>query len=110
VLNIQTFHACIGDDDADQCGMVQLFVNQGEKKLQTLAQECKGGRSEEWRQAAHFIKSAAATLGAERLKKLCEDAQGKLLATAAERTALLDQINAAFKELLGEFSKMGIYP
>lgn len=79
--------------------LVDLFVKQSEGILSILRNNCSGGENTAWVEAAHKLKGGASAAKAARLAELCNQAQTMRVASAADRQAMLDKINAAYEEV-----------
>jgi len=78
---------------------ISVFLNQTEKDLKILAEHCQGGENKNWVETAHKLKGGAGMAGALHMQQLCARAQALNDATLEERTALLEDIQQAFKEV-----------
>ena len=84
----------LADDEEDMKRLVNMFIGQGLESLQAMAENCTDGPNEQWTEAAHKMKGGAVILNAEKLTRLCDQAQALQTASAAERKDLYDKICA----------------
>jgi signal transduction histidine kinase/CheY-like chemotaxis protein/HPt (histidine-containing phosphotransfer) domain-containing protein len=91
----------MGDEDAKR-QMASVFDGQTRMKLAELEAECTDGINVAWKEKAHFLKGGAAQMGAERLRKLCEDAQGMVDSTAERRRNMLKRMTDVYAETARE--------
>ncbi|MCE9508100.1 MAG: response regulator [Alphaproteobacteria bacterium] len=87
------------DNEADMRKLVTVFTQETEENLNELRENCSDGYNQAWAEAAHKLKGGAATLKAEKLRALCEQARKMENAAAIERQAVLDKIQAAYDEV-----------
>lgn len=76
--------------------LVDIFTNQWDEMMVTMRADCIDGECKNWTEAAHKLKGSAGLCKAHVLQELCNQAQHMHSATAAERHALLDQIEAEY--------------
>lgn len=74
----------------------EMFIGQSLEHLALLKENCKAGESKLWVEVAHKLKGGAGMWGAESLRLLCEKAQTMAKATAKERKALYQKIEAEY--------------
>lgn len=77
---------------------IEIFITQSDDTLSVLKKNCTDGENTDWRNAAHKLKGGAGIMKAENLLLLCEKAEQLAEGTAADRRAVLAQIqNEYFK-------------
>jgi signal transduction histidine kinase/HPt (histidine-containing phosphotransfer) domain-containing protein len=89
--------------------MVDMFISQGEEQIQSLKAFRVDGESEDWIEISHALKGTAGSVGAERMRLLCADAQSMSNASAAERAGKLAEIEAAYNQAKVTLIKIGMY-
>jgi signal transduction histidine kinase/CheY-like chemotaxis protein len=73
-----------------------LFLEQAEESISMMQSALNSGNGEEWRQASHKFKGAAANLGAHKLAHYCLNAEKNHESSEYKK---LDMLNAVKKEL-----------
>jgi CheY-like chemotaxis protein/HPt (histidine-containing phosphotransfer) domain-containing protein len=86
------------DDDEEVHRLVSLFVEQSVAIIRTLEDNCIDGASTAWCEAAHKLKGGAGIVKAERLDRLCSEAQAMDIADRGARIEKLAAIRAAFED------------
>lgn len=76
--------------------IVELFITQGAAQIEKLRSLCSDNESEEWREAAHALKSAARSVGAIKMLTLCARAQDMKAATVNERQEIIFEIEKCY--------------
>jgi HPt (histidine-containing phosphotransfer) domain-containing protein len=77
-LDTRTLHelcANVGDDPAFVAELIDEFVEEAPRLLQSLREATTTGEAETARRAAHTLKGNARTFGAEGLASLCLEAE-----------------------------------
>jgi PAS domain S-box-containing protein len=87
------------DSEKELRELVGIFFRQSEEIVAALRANCTDGENAKWSEAAHKLKGGAGMLRAEKLRALCEEAQEMKAAAAAERMAILQEIEAAYSEV-----------
>jgi signal transduction histidine kinase/DNA-binding response OmpR family regulator len=85
----------------DEIILVNAFLDSGHETLLKLQDHVKTSHVnlEEWRRAAHKLKGASSQLGAERLSRLCLQAEEIQDGTEIGRLLLLDSIVEEFRRI-----------
>ncbi|NBX03569.1 MAG: response regulator [Alphaproteobacteria bacterium] len=79
-----------------------MFLRLSEQNLLALRQQCDTGSAEDWKNAAHKFKGAAANLGARRLASYCEHAEQECDGDDIAKLAMVAQIE-------GELAKVRMF-
>lgn len=90
----------MGDQDfLDE--MLDMFKQQAAQQIDQLKELSGQGYSEEWREVSHALKGTAGSIGAEKMRLLCADAQDLLGGDAAQCEDILKTIEAEYTVILG---------
>ncbi len=92
--NLKTFM----DDEEELRNYIDMFITQSEETMKILRDNCTDGENNAWIQAAHKLKGDAAMIGAEKLRTLCEKAQGMKDSAAMDRSSIFGKILRAYEE------------
>lgn len=96
-----------GDREAER-RFIGLFFLQSDEALKNIAAHCVDGESDPWSELAHSLKGAAANLGAEPLRLLCEQAQNAKVASALQRRQLLARIEDEMQRVRAHLRAEGL--
>jgi HPt (histidine-containing phosphotransfer) domain-containing protein len=91
----------VGDDPEFLRELVDAFLEDAPKQLESLREAASSGDATTARRAAHTLKGNSLTFGARKLASLCQDAE--LAASADDLTAVLSRLD----EIDGEWSRAG---
>ncbi|TNE28836.1 MAG: PAS domain S-box protein [Alphaproteobacteria bacterium] len=84
------------ETDEDMRDFINAFLEQSAIKLDEMRNNCGSGENKDWSEAAHTLKGGAGMIGAERLQKLCAQAQDMEDVSAEERETLLQDIETLY--------------
>jgi len=88
------------DGDADtEREFIGIFIQQSDKNIKILEESQANQAGEAWREAAHMFKGGAGGVGAEALRKLCDEAQHLDLEAAEERKVLFAKIKSEYEHV-----------
>ena len=87
-------------DDAYLNKLVELFMDDSERRLQTLGEALANQRPNELARAAHALKAGCLQIGATRMAQVCDALD------LAGRTASLEGADALLKRLREEFQRV----
>lgn len=99
VIDLSMLRTVAGNDLQTEKELVALFIQQSNANLQTLLSNCTDGENATWQEAAHQFKGGASNIGAERLRKLCAQAQVMFDSSARERQIICKKIEAAYQKV-----------
>lgn len=85
--------------------LLEIFSETGNESLSDLATHLEPEQSEVWRKAAHKIKGAAGTLGAERLYDACFLAERDFEAPQEDKQKMLTDIQNGFRDVTEFFQE-----
>jgi HPt (histidine-containing phosphotransfer) domain-containing protein len=91
-VDLTTLRTITNGDVAMDRKLLALFVTKSNENLAILSEKCIDGECQEWTESAHMLKGGAASIGAEALKILCNEAQNLDNATSNDRYALYENI------------------
>jgi HPt (histidine-containing phosphotransfer) domain-containing protein len=91
----------VGNDPEFLGKLVDEFLRDAPKQLQSLRGAATSGDATAARRAAHTLKGTSLTFGAGKLASLCQDAE--TAASADDLTAVLSRLD----EIDGEWSRVG---
>ena len=72
---LDELRASVGDDPAFVAELIDEFIEEAPRQLQTLRESAATGDAEAARRAAHTLKGNARTFGAEGFASLCLEAE-----------------------------------
>ena len=84
-------------DKAVEKELIQLFMQQSEENMQVLEKSKAEGDSKAWKESAHALKGESGAMGAETLRKLCEQAQNLDPFTTKGQLELFEQIKREYE-------------
>lgn len=87
---------------------VSVFLESALQNLEMLRATCVDGKNEEWVEAAHKLKGAAAGVGAGELAGVCANAQNCIDGKKEEREMLFDTIVQSFNEVESYLKQEGL--
>jgi HPt (histidine-containing phosphotransfer) domain-containing protein len=96
-----------GDTDLER-ELIKAFADQSTININALLANQKCGKNLEWVEAAHMLKGGAASIGAEKLRSLCEIAQKMADAEASARIAKFEEIAAAYTHVEQALKREGL--
>lgn len=79
-------------DPEEERELVVIFLQQAEEMIALLAKSIEGETCDIWKSAAHRLKGAAGNLGANRLYKLCQQAEANPQQPSVAKQALVQNI------------------
>lgn len=79
--------------------LAQVFITQADEDIGMLEKYCVDGAGKEWSGIAHKVKGSAGMVGAEKLRKLCGEAQLMAESSSADRLVMLGMIKASYTEV-----------
>ncbi len=88
--------AAFADTQEELHGLMRTFIRQSDAIMESLRAQCTNGHNATWSAASHKFKGGAATVRAERLRILCDQAQGMTDVSAMVREEMLRQIGEAY--------------
>ena len=87
--------------------MIQLFIENGPMRMDQIRTVLADGDVDQPERGAHSLKSSAANLGAERVRRIADEIEIAASDGEAERVReLLPDLEEAFAEALAELKKM----
>ncbi|MGB0718845.1 MAG: ATP-binding protein, partial [Bdellovibrionales bacterium] len=89
--------------------MIEMFVSQGEKQIETLKGECTDGDNHEWVEIAHALKGTAGAVGAQTMRAKCAEAQDMADSNAKARSKILSVIETQYAAAKQYFIDEGLY-
>jgi len=96
-LDLNNLKANAMGDDGFVREMVELFVTQSQEQLSALkALEGDANNIHDWVEASHALKGSAGGIGAEKMRKLCEEAQNLEVFDAEKRAELIAAIGQQY--------------
>jgi HPt (histidine-containing phosphotransfer) domain-containing protein len=98
---LDELRASVGDDPAFVAELIDEFIEEAPRQLQTLREAATTGDAEAARRAAHTLKGNARTFGAEGLASLCLDAE------TAAAAGDLDTVRERLDSVEAEWSRVG---
>ncbi len=78
-----------------------MFIKLSEQNLYALRKECDTGNAQDWKNAAHKFKGAAANLGARKLANFCHHAEEHAEDSDEEKLAMLAEIEGEMNKVRG---------
>ena len=96
IVDLDRLRVLAGGDEVFVAEAAKLFIEETAVQIAHLQALAIDGDSVPWVEAAHAIKGAAANIGAEELRRLCEQAQNMKDSTADLRRSKMRAIDAAF--------------
>lgn len=97
---LDELRASVGGDQAFVAELIDDFVAQAPRLLQTMREAATTGETEEARRAAHTLKGNARTFGAEGLASLCLEAE------TAAAAGDLDTVRQGLEPLEAEWDRV----
>ncbi|MDP9128122.1 MAG: ATP-binding protein, partial [Pseudomonadota bacterium] len=98
-VDLRNIQAYSGGNQEDERHFVRLFLDQNAGVITVLTANCLDGVNSAWSEAAHLMKSGAASIGAGALRDLCESAQAMQSATGNQRRIVLHAIEAELERI-----------
>jgi signal transduction histidine kinase/DNA-binding response OmpR family regulator len=108
VVEPERLRALAGGDEAFVAEAAKLFVAETTGQIARLKTMATGGDNPEWVETAHAIKGAAANIGAELLRRLCEEAQHMKDSPADLRAKKATAIEDAFRAVREALQAQGL--
>lgn len=107
-VNLDQLRTFTEGDTGTEKELIHMFAEQSDKNLDILSKNCVDGKNKSWVEAAHMFKGGAAGIGAEKLRQLCNEAQGLESGTAEVRAALFDKISSEYTLVKAYLKKIGL--
>lgn len=101
-IDLTLMRSFTGGDKKEERHFMELFCAQSRIAIERLRAHCVEGESVAWTEAAHLLKSGAASIGAGYLNMLSDQAQAQRTATAMERRSRLVMLEA-------EMDRIGLF-
>lgn len=79
--------------------LLETFFERSDQDLEVLREHCVDGECEPWVEAAHSLKGSAGFIGADKLKKLSEQAQFMADTSGDIRTDIYKQIKSVYLKI-----------
>jgi two-component system sensor histidine kinase/response regulator len=106
VINLELLRSYTDGDPETERSMIAMFIEQSELNIARLQAGFDQHNSSDWIEAAHILKGAAASVGAETLRKLCEEAQETGLKDLASSKLQKDEIISAYASVKAALSNL----
>jgi HPt (histidine-containing phosphotransfer) domain-containing protein len=105
VIDLEYLGLFTNGDAEEERLMANLFIATGVEALETLRRHVRNGAAnDDWRQAAHKLRGAAGQIGATLLSAACVIAEACASCNAAEKQAMLHDIEKQFAQVQHFFS------
>ncbi len=94
-------------DKAVEQSLMGVFVEQSDKNIDTLAENRTTIGAKAWHETAHMLKGGSASIGANILAGLCNEAQ-HFKGTESEQAALFEKIDSEYARVKKYLAKIGL--
>lgn len=98
-MNLDRLKEFTDGDKAAAERVINLFLKRGEETLNVMAENCDKKPNKLWRDAAHTLKGASGSLGANRLYQLCIEAEENYDREFDDKVAILQSLEHEFLNL-----------
>ena len=98
-LNLDMLKSFTGGDKGMLQQFFTLYIEESEKNIKMLSENCTNGPNEAWVANAHLLKGGSGSIGAEGMHALCSTAQGMETASAIDRANQLEKILQEFQRV-----------
>lgn len=100
IVDLSHLRAFTGDDRDMEKEFIRVFIEQSDVNVRDLEKsQAEQGQGKIWQEAAHMFKGAAAGIGAEGLRALCDQAQHLDISAVQERPRLFEQIKTEYENV-----------
>ena len=107
-MDLTAFKKLIGDNPDLEKELIATFAQQSDENMAVLQKyRDVDGTHKFWVDAAHMMKGGAGNLGAEQLRRLCNEAQ-HFAGAADARTALYSKIECEYAGVIKYLKKSGL--
>lgn len=105
-LNFDMLNSFTGGDKAMMEQFFTLYIEESEKNIKCLSENCTDGQNEDWVANAHLLKGGSGSIGAEGMHRLCSQAQEMKDSTQIDRAKKLQEIITEFQRVKNQMSAL----
>lgn len=97
--DLSILKAYANNDEEVERELVDVFFSKTIRDLETLENSMTDGKNRAWSEAAHALKGSACYVGAEKLRRLCDEGQDLLYSTRQDRQSLYREISEEYQNV-----------
>ena len=106
IVDLSHLRTFTGSDKESEKEFIHVFIEQSDENIRELEKsQVEQELGKIWQEAAHMFKGAAAGIGAEKLRSLCDKAQHLDLSAIQERPRLFQQIKTEYEKVKNYFKE-----
>ncbi len=98
-IDLTNLHEMTGNDAVLEKELFDIFLASGAECIAALRDSFAPAAAEQWRKSAHALKGTSLNLGAEKLGKLCRQAQDNPAAAPEEKQQILTAIETEYAKV-----------
>lgn len=107
-VNLEHLHSFTGGDPSADKELIDVFIEQSDKNVETLKKNVADGENIIWAETAHMLKGGAGAIGANGLASLCAVAQKMFDSTRSDRLKMLEDIEKEYQTVKNHLKKIGL--